>query len=144
MAHFSLTIDFKLSLESCPLDELTSISCELPTLSFGSFELELVSDAHELNAVGSKFLFKPTPIVTSLYIIRLIINCTNYINSREPPFGFLLIPYRSHLTVVIESDGYFGHKRCLYLLILLILLSKFTHNLVYYGNLHIYCSGKLF
>ena len=45
------------------------------------------------------------------------------------------------LSVIIETNGNFGHKRYLYLLIL---LSKLTHNLGYYGNLHIYCSSKLF
>lgn len=45
------------------------------------------------------------------------------------------------LTIIIKSNGYFVHKRYLYLLIL---PSKLTHNLGYYGNLHIYCSSKLF
>ena len=37
-------------------------------LSIGSFELEVVSDAHELNAIGSKFLFKPLPNLVLRFI----------------------------------------------------------------------------
>lgn len=75
--------------------------------AIGSLELEVVSDAHELNAIGYQFLFKPTPIVTSLGIICFIIDCTNYINSRELLFGMFFIPSSPHLAIIIEPNGYF-------------------------------------
>ena len=59
----------------------SSISKSL--LAIRSLEFELVSDAHELNAICSKFLFQPSPIVTSFHIVILIINGTHDIRSRK-------------------------------------------------------------
>ena len=59
----------------------SSISKSL--LAIRSLEFELVSDAHELNAICSKFLFQPSPIVTSFHIVILIIDGTHDIRSRK-------------------------------------------------------------
>ena len=59
----------------------SSISKSL--LAIRSLEFEVVSDAHELNAICSKFLFQPSPIVTSFHIVILIIDGTHDIRSRK-------------------------------------------------------------
>ena len=59
----------------------SSISKSL--LAIRSLEFKLVSDAHELNAICSKFLFQPSPIVTSFHIVILIIDGTHDIRSRK-------------------------------------------------------------
>ena len=65
---------------------------------------------------------------------RAFCNSRHDINCREPPFGFFLIPNNSHLTVIIESNGYFGHKRILFVLLCHWslpgnLFFKLTHNI---------------
>ena len=85
--------------------------------------------------------FEIIPVVSVFLVVVLVVQHSDDIEHREPPLGILLVPNSSHLTIIIKSNGYFGYKRYLYLLIL---LSKLTHNLGYYGNLHIYCYGKLF
>ena len=40
---------------------LMASSISKPLLAIRSLEFEVVSDAHELNAIGSKLLFQPSP-----------------------------------------------------------------------------------
>ena len=62
---------------------LMASSISKPLLAIRSLEFEVVSDAHELNAICSKFLFQPSPIVTSFHIVILIIDGTHDIRSRK-------------------------------------------------------------
>ena len=52
-------------------------------LAIRSLEFEVVSDAHELNAICSKFLFQPSPIVTSFHIVILVIDGTHNIRAEN-------------------------------------------------------------
>lgn len=63
-------------------------------------EFEPASGTHELNTFLLQLTFKPTPIVTGLCIIRLIIDSTHHIRSREPPAVVLVIPDCPHLAVI--------------------------------------------
>lgn len=65
----------------------SSVNTGCTFLSIRCFNFQLVSDAHELNTFFFEFLFQPSPIVSCLHIIRLLINGTNDIDGREPPFG---------------------------------------------------------
>ena len=70
------------------------------------FEFEVVSDTNELDAIIKKLLLKPTPVVTGLQIIFLIIDGTDNVSGREPPFGMLLIPNRADLPVIEKTYGF--------------------------------------
>ena len=61
-------------------------------LAVGRHKLELVSVTHELNAVGFQFLFQPTPVMSSLLVVRLVIDGSHNICSLEPPLAVLLVP----------------------------------------------------
>lgn len=63
-------------------------------------EFEPASGTHELNTFLLQLTFKPTPIVTGLCIIRLIIDSTHHIRSREPPAVVLVIPDLPHLAII--------------------------------------------
>ena len=52
--------------------------------------------------------FYSTPIDTRT---RALCYSSYDIDRREPPFGLFLIPNSSHLTVIIESNGYLSHMR---------------------------------
>ena len=69
-----------------------------------SLEFEVVSDAHELNAIGIEFLFQPSPIVASLHIVILVVNGTHDVCCREPPLTVFLVPDCSYFAVVEEAD----------------------------------------
>ena len=77
-----------------------------PLLAVRRLELEVVSDTHELNPLPGEFPLEPAPVVTSLDIIILIVDSTDNIDGREPPFGMLLIPNGTDLTVIIEAYGF--------------------------------------
>ena len=102
---------------------------------------QLVSATNHFPILAFELCFEIFPVVSVFLVVVLVVQHPDDIKHRKPPLGILLIPNSSHLTVIIKSNGYFGHKQYLYLLIL---LSKLTHNLGYYGNLHINCYSKPF
>ena len=57
------------------------ISC--PPLAIGRFKFELVSVTHELDSIRIQFSFKPIPVVSSLGIIRFVIDSPYYITGRK-------------------------------------------------------------
>ncbi|GFI39735.1 hypothetical protein IMSAGC016_01516 [Muribaculaceae bacterium] len=69
-------------------------------LTVSSNDFQFVSATHELNAILFQLAFKPTPIVTCLRIVRLIIDSTYNVSSRVPPAVVLVIPDRPHLAVI--------------------------------------------
>jgi hypothetical protein len=72
-------------------------------------EFEVVSDAHELNAIGVEFLFQPSPIVTSLHIVLLIVYGTHNICGRKPPLRVFFVPNGTNLSVIEKTYRLFTH-----------------------------------
>ena len=79
-------------------------------LAVRSLEFEPVSGTHELNALLFQLTFEPTPIVTGLNIVRLIIDRSHHIRSREPPAAVLVIPDRPHLAVIEKAYRLLAHN----------------------------------
>ncbi len=66
----------------------------------GNNNFQFVSAIHELNAIMFQPAFKPTPIVTGLGIVRLIINSAHNVSNRELPTVVFVIPDRPHLAII--------------------------------------------
>ena len=96
---------------------IEGVSCAL--FAVWRLKLELVSDTHELNAVGRQFLFQPTPIVTSFLIVLLIVDSPHDVGGGELPFSVLLVPNSTNFVVIIKTYGFLsGHISLLFLGIL--------------------------
>ena len=80
----------------------SSVNTGCTFLSIRCFKFQLVSDAHELNTFFFELLFQPSPIVSCLHIIRLLINgtndcCVNYLGISWYSHYFFVSLQKNHL-----------------------------------------------
>ena len=81
-------------------------------LTVGSPKFELVSDTNQLDTLLGHLAFQVFPIVAAFFVVYLIVNSTHDIRGREPPLAVLLVPYGTHLVVIIKTYGYLvAHDR---------------------------------
>ena len=71
---------------------------------------QLVSATNHFTILTFELCFEIFPVVSVFLVVVLVVQHPDDIEHRKPPLGFFLIPNSSHLTVIIESNGYFGHK----------------------------------
>ena len=69
-------------------------------------QFQLVSATNHFTILAFELCFEIFPVVAVLLIIVLVVEPPDYIEYREPPLGIHLIPNSSHLTVIIESNGF--------------------------------------
>ena len=67
-----------------------------------------MSGTHKLRIFLFQLAFKPSPIVISFRIIRLLIQHSDNIDGSKEPLGSVFIPRRPNFTVIKKSDGYFS------------------------------------
>ena len=71
------------------------------------FQFETVSGTHKLRVFLFQLAFKPSPIVVSFGIIRLLIQNGDNIDSSKEPLGRAFIPSRPDFPVIKKSYGEF-------------------------------------
>lgn len=70
------------------------------------FNLEVVSETNQLDAILGHLPFQVLPVVAAFLVVVLFIDGSDKIHSLEPPFGMLLIPNGPHLAVAPKAYGF--------------------------------------
>ncbi|MBQ6572298.1 MAG: hypothetical protein IIX31_06385 [Alistipes sp.] len=80
------------------------------------YGFQLVSATNHFTILAFELCFEILPVIAVFLVVVLVVQHPDNIEHRKPPLGFFLIPNSSHLSVIIKSNGYFGHM-AIYLLI---------------------------